>query len=264
MSRIPTTFPQTSSTTTKSNSNSVPDAVNDLDLSTFLNLMISELQHQDPLNPMDNKDMLAQISQLREVGATDKLTQTLESVLLGQNIASATNLIGADVSALSDEGENVEGIVKRVSIADGSPKLHVDRDTEIGPTGGEGNIEAGEYSYRVVWENAQGKLAGIEFTGDDAVTTTGAKGVDQAIQLSNLPFTSGPKLIYRSDGEGHEPYQLVGTITDGKQASFTDRLSDKERRSDQLGSNQFERSASRSRSYEVSLNNVSAIRPPGD
>src|SRR3989304_422359 len=85
------------------------EAIEDIDLGSFLELMIAELQNQDPLNPLDNKDMLAQISQIREVGATDKLTKTLESVLLGQNIASATNLIGATIDGLSDDNQRVAG-----------------------------------------------------------------------------------------------------------------------------------------------------------
>src|SRR6188508_2374634 len=100
------------STTTSSQSKTpnAADAINDLDLNTFLKLMITELQQQDPLNPLDNKDMLNQIAQIRAVGASDKLTKTLDSVLLGQNIASATNLIGADISAITDDGESVTGI----------------------------------------------------------------------------------------------------------------------------------------------------------
>ena len=125
MSRIPSSFGTTANQQTPSSS----DAINDLDLDMFLKLMITELQNQDPLNPLDNKDMLAQISQIREVGATDKLTQTLDSVLLGQNIASATNLIGADITALSDDNQNVEGVVSRVSIDKGMPKLHVELPT---------------------------------------------------------------------------------------------------------------------------------------
>src|SRR5688500_3248269 len=134
------------------------DAINDLDLNTFLKLMIAELQNQDPLNPLDNKDMLAQISQIREVGATDKLTKTLESVLLGQNIASATNLIGADIKALSDDFEPVEGVVNHVSIDKGVPKLHVELKPEAGASPLEGNIAKGTYSYRVVWDDGNGKL----------------------------------------------------------------------------------------------------------
>src|SRR3954453_8999779 len=101
---------------TKSSKPTSAYAINDLDLSTFLKLMITELQQQDPLNPLDNKDMLNQIPQIRSIGASDKLTSTLDSVLLGQNIASATNLIGADISALSDDGQSIQGVVNRISI----------------------------------------------------------------------------------------------------------------------------------------------------
>src|SRR3989304_7873385 len=83
------------------------NTLNDLKLDTFLKLMITELQNQDPLNPMENDKMLAQISEMRQIGATDKLTSTLDSVLLGQNIASATNLIGAEVDAISDDNQKV-------------------------------------------------------------------------------------------------------------------------------------------------------------
>src|SRR5438093_1038060 len=125
---LPTTNASSNTSSFKST-----DAINDIDMSTFLKLMITELQQQDPLNPLDNKDMLAQISQIRAVGATDKLTKTLDSVLLGQNIASATNLIGADVSALSDDGEPVTGVVDRVAIDKGLPKLHIANVSTVSP-----------------------------------------------------------------------------------------------------------------------------------
>src|SRR5262245_30550977 len=102
------------------------DTLNDLDLDAFLKLLITEMQNQDPLNPMDNSEMLAQINQLREIGSTDKLTSTLDSVLLGQNISSSTNLIGKDVKAVSDDNQSVSGTVTRVSIEDGKPKLELD------------------------------------------------------------------------------------------------------------------------------------------
>jgi hypothetical protein len=53
----------------------------------------------------------------------------------------------------------------------------------------------------------------------------------------------------------------VGTILDGKKGSFIDRLHDNERSNTRL-TLPFERSAATARAYEVSLNNVSAIRPP--
>jgi hypothetical protein len=245
------------SAATQSSSN---DAINNIDLNMFLKLMIAELQNQDPLNPLDNKDMLAQIAQIREVGATDKLTKTLDSVLLGQNIASATNLIGADIAALSDDGVSVAGVVHRVSIAGGVPKLHIDHRTEPAPSTEEGSIEAGTYAYRVVWEDQEGRLFGLDFSGDQAITTTGTARKDRAIELRNLPPTANPKYVYRTDASGEWPYQLVGFIPDGQQASFIDRKADDER-ADRL-TREFQRTLAIGRSYQVSLNNVSSIRPP--
>jgi flagellar basal-body rod modification protein FlgD len=248
----------TSNTSTQEKKSSV-DAINDIDLSTFLTLMIKELQNQDPLNPLENKDMLAQISQIREVGATDKLTATLDSVLLGQNIASATNLIGAQVSAISDEGERVIGLVDSVSIDKGSPKLKVENPTGVVPSGAEdGNIEPGLYSYRVVWDDGKGNLIGMDF--EKTIRTTGEDDYDKAIQISNLPATSTQKQIYRTDGTGEGAYQLVGTI-EGKQASFVDKLADSERSATRL-TRSFSRSTISARQYSVSLNNVSDVQPP--
>src|SRR4029078_5649580 len=90
------------------------NSLNNLNLDSFLKLMISELQHQDPLNPMDNTQMLDQINQMRQIGAADKLTSTLNSVLLGQSISSATNLIVAYVDAVSDDNQKVTGTLTKV------------------------------------------------------------------------------------------------------------------------------------------------------
>ena len=109
-----------------------PRDLRDLELDHFLQLMIAELENQDPLDPMDNSELLQQINQIREVSATDKLTETLEAVLTGQNLSNASSLIGKRVEALDDAAEEVSGIVDRISIevaenGDGARelKLHI-------------------------------------------------------------------------------------------------------------------------------------------
>ncbi len=250
------------SSTASSTSSTSTDAINDIDVSTFLKLMITELQQQDPLNPLDNKDMLDQIAQIRAVSASDKLSQTLDSVLLGQNIASATNLIGADVSALTDDGQSVSGIVSRIAIDHGAPKLHIENLPAAVPSSAGGNVEAGTYAYRVVWDGGQGQLLGLDFSGDKAITTTGAAGVDRAVQLQNLPITNTPKFVYRTDATGSGPYELVGVVSDGSQGTFVDGTADTDRNGTQL-TQSFQPVAITSRAYDVSLSNVSTIRPPG-
>jgi len=101
------------------------DAMKSLNMDDFLAMMIAELQNQDPLNPMDNTQMLQQIAQIREIASNDRLTDTLEAVTLGQNLASANSLVGRFVVARSAGGSEVTGLVDRISIADGKPKVHV-------------------------------------------------------------------------------------------------------------------------------------------
>lgn len=91
----------------------------------YIKLMVSELQNQDPLNPMDNSQMLQQVSQISAIQSNNTLTSTLNSVLLGQNLASMGSMIGKGVIGITDDGTNVQGIVDSASLVNGKPYLNV-------------------------------------------------------------------------------------------------------------------------------------------
>lgn len=90
--------------------------LNDIDMSTFLNLMIAELQNQDPLNPTDNAALIEQIGQIRSISSNDKLISTLGSFSNTQELTTASSLIGKKIAALDSTGEEVEGEVSSVSV----------------------------------------------------------------------------------------------------------------------------------------------------
>ena len=92
------------------------DSYNDLDIDSFLKLLISELQNQDPLDPMDNSEMVAQIGQIREIGATDELTRTLGKLSSSQELVTASSLIGQTISGLADDATAVDGVVDRITV----------------------------------------------------------------------------------------------------------------------------------------------------
>jgi flagellar basal-body rod modification protein FlgD len=94
------------------------DAFQELEMGDFLKLMIAELSNQDPMNPMDNSEMLQQLSQMSAIASNDKLTETLGSVQLGQNMATASSLLGQVIRGLDDTGGRAAGTVERVSIAE--------------------------------------------------------------------------------------------------------------------------------------------------
>src|SRR5882724_6289042 len=79
----------------------------DLDINQFLQLMVSELTHQDPLNPMDNTQLVQQIGELRSIAASDQLTTTLQSLQTQQSLTTASSLIGKQVTALTTDNKNI-------------------------------------------------------------------------------------------------------------------------------------------------------------
>jgi flagellar basal-body rod modification protein FlgD len=232
--------------------------INDVNIDDFLKIMITELQNQDPLNPLENDELIAQIGQIRSVGATEKLTETLDSVLLGQNIASATNLIGAEIDAISDDNQKVTGVVDKISVAGGKPKLHLDLNPRATISNETGEMDEGQYEYLVVWTQ-KGVLQGV----DPLANATGKKirveADGGAVQLSNLPETSVAKHVYRRE-VGSEDYHLVGSIADGKKATFLDTVSNDDLSPLVLG--ETPTMVTPNRKFTVSLNNVGEIRPP--
>lgn len=118
-----------SGATSRDTAASANDAINNIDLDQFLQLMIAELQNQDPLSPVENSQILEQVSVMREIGATSQMQETLQAVLLGQNLSNASSLVGQDVRALNDDGDYIDGVVDRVSVAGGEVKIHIGNET---------------------------------------------------------------------------------------------------------------------------------------
>lgn len=92
------------------------NAISDVDIDQFLGLLITEMQNQDPMSPMDNAQMLTQLSQIREIGSTNQLTATLTTLAIGQELTMASSMIGKTVKALDNNAKEVEGPVGRVSV----------------------------------------------------------------------------------------------------------------------------------------------------
>lgn len=117
------------STGSSSSSSTKSNRLEDMGMDDFLKMLITELQSQDPLNPMDNAQMVEQISQIRAIESNTKLTSTLDAVSLGQSIATASNLIGREIKGLTSDGTRVTGTVDRVTVTDGKPQVHIGDST---------------------------------------------------------------------------------------------------------------------------------------
>ncbi len=125
MSAVPSTSGASSSQSQQTSQSSSTDPFDSLNTNTFIQLLVTEMENQDPMNPMSNSDILQEIGEIRSVDATTQLTTTLNSILTGQNVATAGSLIGRNITGTDSSGNNVTGTVSSVSLANGTATLNV-------------------------------------------------------------------------------------------------------------------------------------------
>lgn len=121
----------------------------DLGKETFLQLLVTQLQNQDPLNPQDNSSYIAELAQFSSLEQMTNVAKSLEdlgkivgnidtSVLVGQ----LSGMIGmnidwvATINEADEEGnptshtETMTGVVTGVTIVDGVPNIIAEKDGE--------------------------------------------------------------------------------------------------------------------------------------
>jgi flagellar basal-body rod modification protein FlgD len=119
----------TSNTGSSSSSSNNADPFASLNLNDFLQMMITELQNQDPTSPMSSGQMLQEITQMGQISTAEQMTTTLTGMETGQNLTNASALIGMQVEGTDANGNSVAGTVSSVTIANGTPALNVGSST---------------------------------------------------------------------------------------------------------------------------------------
>jgi len=97
-----------------------------LDPQAFLQLLIAQLQYQDPSNPVDTSSFLNQTAMLSQVQSMTTMASTLSDLAAAQQTQAATALIGRQISFLDPDGVTTSGTVTAVSMRSGVGMLHVD------------------------------------------------------------------------------------------------------------------------------------------
>lgn len=107
------------------------NAFAELDTGEFIEILITELQNQDPLDPQDSAALLEQLSSIRSIESQTSLNDELKS-LVGQNqVAVAGNLIGKMVQGIDTFNTNTSGLVTSVRVTNEGVLLELDNGRAI-------------------------------------------------------------------------------------------------------------------------------------
>ncbi len=95
----------------------------------YLQLLVTQLQNQDPLDPVSDKEFISQLAQLSSLTSLQSLDANFGEVLRLQQLTSGTNLVGKTVTYNDEDGKEQSGVVSSVAVTDGKFQLTVGTDT---------------------------------------------------------------------------------------------------------------------------------------
>lgn len=186
---------------------------------TFLKLLTTQLQHQDPLNPMDNSEFVAQLSQFSSLEQLTNANDNLQGLAVGMSsVGNATmvNLIGKEVRAVGN-GFTKDSTAEKLNFnlgtaADNAILSVYDADGNVVLQKSLGSMDAGDHTFTWDGKNTQGAVqkngsytfAVSASNGDSSVNvTTYTQGL-----VDQIDFTTGVAMP-RIDGQNVSADKIV-------------------------------------------------------
>lgn len=100
-------------TATATDPTNVPISEGDQQLGqdTFLKLLVTQLRYQDPMNPADSQQFLAQTAQFTSVEKLEEIADAMATLTRNDDLSTLGNLVGRTIQHLDSLGELVESTV---------------------------------------------------------------------------------------------------------------------------------------------------------
>jgi flagellar basal-body rod modification protein FlgD len=116
-----------SSSPTRSTSTGSSAATNDdgLGKDAFLKLLMTQMQNQDPMSPMDSTDFFAQLAQFSLLEQMFKMNDSLTQMQQQNQVMQGSAMIGRTVAWKDDAGETQTGVVDGIKVTSTSVLLNV-------------------------------------------------------------------------------------------------------------------------------------------
>ena len=181
----------------------------------FLNLLVTQLRYQDPLEPMKDTEFVAQLAQFSSLEQLSNINTSLDTssqlnYILSQTIANtmATTLIGKEVIAAGDQIEHISGESEDLHFnlgADASEieiKIYDENETLVRTLTEE---DMGDGLNSVSWDgkNESGTtIASGNYTFEVTAKTAGGDNID--VETRRVGIVESVRYI---DGQG---YLIVG------------------------------------------------------
>jgi flagellar basal-body rod modification protein FlgD len=105
----------------------------------FMQLLVTQLRNQDPLEPVNQQDFLGQLAQFSSLEGIERLNLNFAESLKFQQLSQGGALVGSRVEYTSAQGETKTGLVDSARVLNGELQFQIGEDT-VGLSGLSGVI----------------------------------------------------------------------------------------------------------------------------
>ena len=100
----------------------------------FLSILLTQLQFQDPLKPMDDEEFVAQLAQFSALEVNTEASAKLDTLISFNSINQGVNLLGRTVTVNNTQAglsgsQAASGVVTAVDFSTGEPTLTIQTST---------------------------------------------------------------------------------------------------------------------------------------
>lgn len=152
-------------------------STNELGQAAFLELMITQMKNQDPLNPQSNSEFVAQLAQFSSVEGLERLNTNFTNFsgsFMSNQALQASSLVGRSVSVESSTSElRANGIVSgsfNLPASTKDLKINIyDEEGTLAASVPVGSVTAGDNNFR--WDGSNVEFNGelLDWTASEAV-----------------------------------------------------------------------------------------------
>lgn len=96
-----------------------------IDQQDFIRLFVSELQFQDPMQPLDNSQFLLQLSQFESIELSGETNQGIQDMLTMNSSSQSVTLLNHAVEVTGTDGSTSAGKISAVNFTTGGVQLSV-------------------------------------------------------------------------------------------------------------------------------------------
>ncbi|MAT41536.1 MAG: hypothetical protein CL609_04275 [Anaerolineaceae bacterium] len=99
----------------------------------FMQLLMAQLQNQNPLEPMNDSEMMNQISSLNSLDELRAIKMMLSESAVSSQASYGASLIGKSVKVGLDNGTIIEGVVSGTTVESG--RMYLQIGDQLAPLG---------------------------------------------------------------------------------------------------------------------------------